>query len=106
EAGYVSARDYVDLVPFIFVGDEDGLLRSPRHVRLELLDAFVGRPHDGAVLRRFAPRREIPFLGEPLHHGTLDGLPGFADEDRQLGSIEEAIRVLSRLLRKAADLVP
>src|SRR5262249_17840374 len=105
EAGNDLARDEPDLLHLILVGHEDDLLRSDRHVRLELLDALIDRPHDGAVLRRLAPGRKIPFLGEPFHHATLDGLPGLADEDRQLGSVEEGVWVLSGLLRKPAILV-
>src|SRR5262249_38714518 len=100
------ARDELDLLRLVLVWDEDDFLRSDRLMRLELLDAFVDRSHDGAVLGRLAPGREIPLLGEPFHHAALGGLPRLADEDGQLRSIEELFRVLSCLLGKAADLVP
>src|SRR5262249_57105595 len=100
------ARDELDLLRLVFVRDEDDFLRSNRLMRLELLDAFVDRSHDGAVLGRLAPRRKIPLLSEPFHHAALDGLPRLADEDGQLRSIEELVRVLSCLLGKAADFAP
>src|SRR5215471_5079941 len=57
------ARDRLNLIHLVFVGNEDQLLRTDRQMRLELLDAFVDRSHNGAVLGRIAPGREVPFLG-------------------------------------------
>src|SRR5262249_16316787 len=84
EPGDDLARDGLDLLCLVSIWNEDDLLRSDRQVRLELLDAIIDRPHDGAVLGRFAPSGEIPFLAEPFHHPVLDGLAGLADVDRQL----------------------
>src|SRR5262245_52808151 len=100
------ARDGLDLLRLVFVRNEDDLLRSDRHVRLELLDALLDRSHYGAILVRFAPRGEIPFLAEPFHHPALDGLAGLADIDRQLRGVEQLVGVLSAFLGEAADLVP
>src|SRR4029453_17842121 len=47
-------RNKFDLLRLVFVGNEDDFLCSDRHVRLELLDAFVARTTDGVVLVRFA----------------------------------------------------
>src|SRR5215813_324701 len=106
EPGDDLARDGLDLLRLVSVGNEDDLLRSDRQVRLELLDAIIDRSHDGAILGRLAPSGEIPFLAEPFHHPILDGLAGLADEDRQLRGVEELVRILSAFLCKAADLVP
>src|SRR5262249_50947610 len=106
QPGNDLAGNELDLLRLVFVGNEDDLLRSHGYVRLELLDAFVDGSHDGAVLCRVAPSREIPFLGEPLHHPALDRLAGLADVDRQLRSIEKLVRILSPLLRKCSNLVP
>src|ERR671937_266146 len=100
------ARNRLDLLSLVFVGNEDDFLRSDRHVRFELLDAFVDRSHDGALLGRFTPGGKVPLLGEPFHHWTLDGLPRLADEDRQLRGVEEFVGVFSRLIGKATDLIP
>src|SRR5215831_7900756 len=106
EPGNDLARDGLDLLRLVSVGNEDDLLRSDRYVRLELLDALLDRPHDGAILGRFAPSGKIPFLGEPFHHCALDGLARLADEDRQLRGVEQLVRVLSAFLCEAADLAP
>src|SRR5262245_66056731 len=73
------ARDGLDLLRLVFVRNEDDLLRSDRHVRLELLHALLDRPHDGAILGRLAPSGKVPFLGEPVHHPAFDGLATLAD---------------------------
>src|SRR5215471_14354362 len=88
EPGDDLARDGLDLLGLVSIGNEDDLLRSDRQVRLELLDAIIDRPHDGAILGRFAPSGEIPFLAEPFHHSALDGLAGLTDVDRQLRGVE------------------
>src|SRR5499427_2347566 len=106
EPGNDLARDDLDLLHLVFVGNEDDLLRSDRQVRLELLDTLLGRSHDGAILGRFAPSGKIPFLAEPFHHCALDGLAGLADVDRQLRGVEQLVRVLSAFLCEAADLAP
>src|SRR6516164_977225 len=106
EPGDDLARDGLDLLRLVSIGNEDDLLRSDRQVRLELLDAIIDRSHDGAILGRFAPSREIPFLAEPFHHPVLDGLAGLTDVDRQLRGVEQLVRVLSAFLCEAADLAP
>src|SRR5262249_4355464 len=100
------ARDGLDLLRLVFVRNEDDLLRSDRQVRLELLDALLDRSHDGAILARFAPSGEIPFLAEPFHHPAFNGLAGLADIDRQLRGVEQLVRVFSAFLGEAADLAP
>ena len=82
------ARDDLDLLRLIAVGNEDELLGSDRDMRFELLDAFVDRAHDRALLGRFAPGREVPFLGQPLHHLAFDGLARFADHDRDTALLQ------------------
>src|SRR5262245_3749253 len=106
EPGDDLARDGLDLLGLVSIGNEDDLLCSDRQVGLELLDAIIDRSHDGAILGRFAPSGKIPFLAQPFHHPALDGLAGLADEDRQLRGVEELVRVLSAFLCEAADLVP
>src|SRR6516164_9089204 len=106
EPGNDLARDGLDLLHLVSVGNEDDLLRSDRQVGLELLDALLGRSHDGAILGRFAPSGKIPFLAEPFHHCALDGLAGLADIDRQLRGVEQLVRVLSAFLGETADLAP
>src|SRR5262249_59287927 len=82
EPGDDLARDGLDLLGLVSIGNEDDLLRSDRQVRLELLDAIIDRPHDGAILARFAPSGEIPFLAEPFHHPVLAALPPLAHLNR------------------------
>src|SRR2546430_11815766 len=53
------ARNGLDLLHLVLVRNEDDLLRANRKVRLELLDALVDRPHDGAVFGRLAPGGKI-----------------------------------------------
>src|SRR5262245_65764700 len=82
EPGNDLARDGLDLLRLVSVGNEDDLLRSDRYVRLELLDALLDRPHDGAILGRFAPSGKIPLLGVQFHTCPLDGLAVLGMEHR------------------------
>src|SRR6516165_6902159 len=68
EPGNDLARDGLDLLRLVSIGNEDDLLRSDRQVRLELLDAIIDRSHDGAILGRLAPSGEIHSL---LSHSII-----------------------------------
>ena len=73
---------------------------------LQLRHAFVDRAEDRRFLRRVAPGRIIPLLAEPFHHRPLDRRARRPDIDRQLVGIEQARRILPRLLGIAAHLGP
>src|SRR3974390_3492780 len=106
EPGNDLARNGLDLLHLISVRNENKLLRSYREVRLELLDAFVNRSHDGAVLCRFAPGREIPLFRQPFHHLWFNRLLRLPDTDRQLRCVKQLVRVFPGFTRKVADLAP
>src|SRR5258706_10701893 len=61
EAGEDLARGEPRLLPLVLFGHENDLLRSHPPECLELLDGLLDPPPDGAVLRRFPPRRQNPF---------------------------------------------
>src|SRR6266571_8307754 len=99
------ARERLDLLLLVFVGNEDDAVDAGREVRLELLDALLRRAHDGAVHGRFRPRRVVPFGLQPVLHRRLD-LVARADADRQLVGGGQFVRIAPGLLGVAAHACP
>src|SRR5439155_24549070 len=100
------ARDQLDLLGLVPVGDEDDPVDAGPDLGAELLDALVGAAAHGVLDRRLAPGRHVPLGLEPATHRRLGRLARAPDVDRELVGAGQGHRVAPGLAREPDDLFP